>query len=253
MAQTQSRRALVTGAGSGIGRAVALGLVEAGFSVALAGRREDALQETRTLAQPSRDRVIVCPTDVTDEGQVNALFETIKLRWARLDFLFNNAGVLSPAQPLEELPVDAWRHVIDVNLTGAFLCLQAAFRMMKNQSPRGGRILNNGSVSAQVPRPNAIAYNVSKTAINGLTKSAALEGRTHNIAVGQIDIGNARSAMTARMSRGVRQADGALRPEPTMDVAAVVDAVVHIAQAPLEANFLHTTLMANEMPLVGRG
>lgn len=253
MGESQTKIALVTGGGSGIGRAVALGLRRAGFLVAIAGRREEALLETRGHDGDAAQSWLIVPTDVTDPKQVERLFSSIESHWGRLDFFFNNAGVVSAASPLEQFAVEEWRRVIDINLTGSFLCLQAAFRLMKSQAPQGGRILNNGSVSAQVPRPYAIAYNASKTAITGLTKSAALEGRAHNIAVGQIDIGNARSAMTSRMSAGVRQADGAMRPEPTMDVNAVVDAIVHMAQAPLEANFLQTTLLASEMPFVGRG
>lgn len=253
MGQPETKVALVTGGGSGIGRAVAIGLRRAGFAVAIAGRREEPLRETVGLEGGAVEPWLVAPTNVVDETQVDRLFESIESRWGRLDFFFNNAGVVSSANPLEAFSIQEWRRVIDVNLTGSFLCLQGAYRLMKKQTPQGGRILNNGSVSAQVPRPHAIAYNASKTAITGLTKSAALEGRAYNIAVGQIDIGNARSAMTARMSGGVLQADGAKRPETTMDVKAVVDAIVHMARAPLEANFLSTTLMANEMPFVGRG
>jgi NAD(P)-dependent dehydrogenase (short-subunit alcohol dehydrogenase family) len=239
------RVALVTGAGSGIGRAVARGLLDAGYRVVLAGRRREPLEETRA----GHERATVAPADVGDPEAVAALFAGLD----RLDVLFNNAGTFGPSGPLEELEVDAWRHVVDTNLTGAFLCAQAAFRVMKAQDPRGGRIINNGSISAQVPRPNAIAYTATKHAITGLTKAISLEGRAYDIACGQIDVGNAATEMTAAMERGVPQADGSIAPEPTMDVRHTAEAVVRMAELPLDANVLFLTIMATTMPFVGRG
>jgi NAD(P)-dependent dehydrogenase (short-subunit alcohol dehydrogenase family) len=241
--------AIVTGAGSGIGRAVAVELAAAGWSVALAGRRPDALEATAA----SGGDTLVQPCDVTREDEVAALFAATVARWGRVDFLFNNAGIFPPAHPIDELPVADWRTAVDVNLTGAFLCLQAAFRQMKAQSPRGGRIVNNGSISAYVPRPRATPYTATKHAITGLTRAAALDGRGHDIAVGQIDIGNAASEMTAKMAAGVLQADGSTRPEPVMDVAHVARTVRHMAELPLDANILFTTILATDMPYVGRG
>lgn len=242
--------AIVTGAGSGIGRAVAAELAAAGWTVALAGRRRAALDET---AAPLGDAALVHPCDVTDEAEVAALFAATVARWGRVDMLFNNAGIFPPARPIDELPVADWRAAVEVNLTGAFLCLQAAFRQMKAQTPQGGRIINNGSISAHAPRPMSSPYTATKHAITGLTKSAALDGRAHGIAVGQIDIGNAASEMTAKMSGGVMQADGAIRPEPVMDVIHVARAVRHMAELPLDANVLFMTVMATAMPFVGRG
>ena len=239
------RVALVTGAGSGIGRAVAHGLLEAGYRVVLAGRRREPLEETRA----GDVRATVAPADVTDPDAVEALFGGLD----RLDVLFNNAGTFGPSQPLEELPVDAWRHVVDTNLTGAFLCAQAAFRVMKEQRPRGGRIINNGSISAHVPRPHAIAYTATKHAITGLTKAISLEGRPYDIACGQIDVGNAATEMTAAMERGVPQADGSIAAEPTMDVRHTAEAVVFMAGLPLDANVEFLTILATKMPFVGRG
>jgi NAD(P)-dependent dehydrogenase (short-subunit alcohol dehydrogenase family) len=243
--------ALVTGAGSGIGRATALALVADRYSVVLAGRRREALQETAALA--GSNRVLVAPTDVSDPVAVQSLFDLTRTTFGRLDLLFNNAGAGAPAIPLEDLSIEQWRRVIDVNLTGAFLCTQAAFRLMKEQSPRGGRIINNGSISAHTPRPNSAPYTAAKHAITGLTKSTALDGRQHNIACGQIDIGNAGTEMTARMREGIAQPSGAVVAEPTMDVEHVARAVVYMASLPLDANVLFLTVMATQMPFVGRG
>jgi NAD(P)-dependent dehydrogenase (short-subunit alcohol dehydrogenase family) len=244
--------AVVTGAGSGIGRAAALALADRGWSVVLAGRRADALAQTRDLAaDPARFHVQA--TDVSDRDQVEALFDGAVARFGRVDLLFNNAGTGAPPVPLEDLSLEDWRRVVDVNLTGAFLCLQAAFRRMKAQDPRGGRIINNGSISAQVPRPRSVAYTATKHAMTGLTRQASLDGRAYNIACGQIDIGNAATEMTARMSRGVLQADGSVAPEPTMDVGAVAEAVAYMAGLPLGANVQFMTVMATAMPFIGRG
>jgi NAD(P)-dependent dehydrogenase (short-subunit alcohol dehydrogenase family) len=245
--------AIVTGAGSGIGRATALALLGEGYSVALAGRRPEALAETATLAATNRARALAVPTDVTDPESVRALFETTKHTFGRLDLLFNNAGTGAPAVPLEDLTIEAWRLVVDVNLTGAFLCIREAFRLMKDQVPCGGRIINNGSISAHVPRPNSAPYTATKHAITGLTKSAALDGRKYDIACGQIDIGNAETDLTVRMKAGVPQADGSVAVEPTMDVEHVARAIVYMAGLPLDANVLFMTVMATKMPLVGRG
>lgn len=247
---TRTRKvALVTGAGSGVGRAVAVALAGAGYEVVLAGRRQAALEETAQEAGAG----LAVPTDVTDPAAVDALFARIQEAFGRLDLLFNNAGAFSPAVPLEDLTVEQWRAVVDVNLTGSFLCLQGAFRMMKRQDPRGGRIINNGSISAHAPRPNSAPYTSTKHAITGLTRAASLDGRAFDIAVGQIDIGNAATDMTARMSKGVPQADGRVAPEPTMDAAHVASSVLHMASLPLEANVLFMTVMATKMPFVGRG
>jgi len=249
---TKSRVALVTGAGSGVGRAVTLALVRDGYEVVLAGRRIEALNETISLAG-TPERMLAVPTDVSDEGAVNALFAAIKERFGRLDVLFNNAGVNAPGVPLEDLTVDQWRSVVDVNLTGPFLCTRAAFRLMKDQDPRGGRIINNGSVSATAPRPNSAPYTATKHAITGLTKSTSLDGRTYDIACGQIDIGNAATDMAMRMTKGVAQADGSVRIEPVIDVAHVGEAVRTMANLPLDVNVQFITIMATKMPLVGRG
>ena len=248
-----SKYAVVTGAGSGVGRAAALALLADGWSVALAGRRADALAETVGLAGNAGPRALPVPTDVGDPNAVNALFASIKATWGRLDFLFNNAGGNVPAGPIEDLKYEDWARVVQVNLTGSFLCAQAAFRMMKEQSPQGGRIVNNGSISAHVPRPDSVAYTSTKHAITGLTKATALDGRPFDIACGQIDIGNAATEMTAAMATGVPQADGTRKPEPTMDLAHVADAVAHMAALPLSANVLSMTIMATKMPFVGRG
>jgi NAD(P)-dependent dehydrogenase (short-subunit alcohol dehydrogenase family) len=244
--------AVVTGAGSGIGRAVALAFLGAGWRTALAGRRREALDETAALAAAA-GRALVVPTDVTEPDAVRALFERTVERFGRVDVLFNNAGRGAPAIPLEDLTVEQWRAVVDVNLTGMFLCTQAAFRAMKAQAPRGGRIINNGSISAHAPRPHSVPYTATKHAVTGLTKATALDGRAFDIACGQIDIGNALTEMTARMERGVAQPDGSVRPEPTMDVRHVGEAVLHMASLPLEANVQFMTIMATKMPFVGRG
>jgi len=247
------KTAIVTGAGSGIGRATALALLGEGYSVILAGRRPEPLAETAAQAGPDGPRALAVPTDVTDPESVRALFQTTKQAFGRLDLLFNNAGTGAPAVPLEDLTVEQWRRVVDVNLTGAFLCTREAFRLMKDQDPRGGRIINNGSISAHAPRPNSTPYTAAKHAITGLTRSAALDGRKYDIACGQIDIGNAETDMTARMKAGVPQADGSFAVEPTIDANHVARAVVYMAGLPLEANVLFMTVMATKMPFVGRG
>ena len=245
--------AIVTGAGSGIGRAVALALLKAGWSVVLAGRRPEPLAETAGMAGEAAPRALAHPADVADPASVAALFEAAKARFGRLDLLFNNAGTGAPPVPLEDLSVDHWKRVVDINLTGAFLCTQAAFRLMKDQDPRGGRIVNNGSISAHVPRPRSAAYTATKHAITGLTRSTSLDGRAYGIACGQIDIGNAGTDMTRAMSKGVMQAYGTIAPEPVMDVSAVAEAVLYMASLPLEANVQFMTVMATKMPFVGRG
>ena len=245
--------ALVTGAGSGIGRASALALLGAGFHVVLAGRRADALEATRSAAGAAADRVLVVPTDATDPAAVEALFAATKDAFGRLDVLFNNAGTGAPPIPLEELTIEQWRTVVDINLTAVFLCTQQAFVLMKSQSPRGGRIINNGSISAHAPRPFSSPYTATKHAITGLTKATSLDGRAYDIACGQIDIGNAATEMTTRMAKGVPQASGELAVEPTMNVQHVADTVVHMASLPLDANIQFVTVMATRMPFVGRG
>ena len=250
---TTPRVALVTGAGSGIGRACALALPRAGYHVVLAGRRLDALNVTIAAAPEGRERLLAVPTDVGDPASVKALFAKTKEAFGRLDVLFNNAGMGAPAIPMEDLTVEQWQAVVDVNLTGPFLCTQEAIRLMKSQSPQGGRIINNGSISAYAPRPFSAPYTATKHAISGLTRSTALDGRRHNIACGQIDIGNAATEMTERMAAGVIQADGSTKVEPRMDVKHVADAVVHMAGLPLDANVLFMTVMATNMPFVGRG
>jgi NAD(P)-dependent dehydrogenase (short-subunit alcohol dehydrogenase family) len=247
------RIALVTGAGSGIGRACALKFFAAGYRVVLAGRRREPLAETARDSGVPAERSMVVPTDITDPASVRALFARTKEAFGRLDVLFNNAGMNVPAAPLEDLPLERWRDVIDTNLTGAFLCTQEAFRLMKSQEPRGGRIINNGSISAHVPRPQSAPYTAAKHAITGLTKSTALDGRAFNIACGQIDIGNAETALSSRMKKGVLQASGAIAAEPMMNVQHVADAVLYMANLPLEANVLTMTVMATGMPYVGRG
>ncbi len=245
--------AIVTGAGSGIGRAVALALLKEGYNVGLAGRREEALAETAELAGARSPCALVVPTDVANPASVHELFEQTVVQFQRLDLLFNNAGVNAPAIPLEELSFEQWSNVVNVNLTGPFLCTQAAFRIMKSQSPMGGRIINNGSISSKTPRPNSAPYTATKHAITGLTKATALDGRKYHIACGQIDIGNADTQMVARMKQGVLQADLSVKSEPTMDLENVARSVVYMASLPLEANVLSLTVMATQMPFVGRG
>ena len=243
--------AIVTGAGSGIGKYSALALLKEGYSVALAGRRKERLEET--AAESESSRTLIVPTDIADPDSIRELFAKVKSEFGRLDLLFNNAGTGAPAKPLEDLPVELWQKVVNVNLTGSFVCTQEAFKIMKAQEPMGGRIINNGSISAQVPRPNSAPYTATKHAITGLTKSTSLDGRKYNIACGQIDIGNAATPMTARMKDGVMQADGSVAPEPTMDVDNVVRAVVYMASLPLDANVQFMTVMATKMPYTGRG
>jgi len=249
---SSSKVAVVTGAGTGIGRAAALALLGAGWRVVLAGRRPEPLHE---VAQTSGggERVLAVPTDVTDPAAVAALFERAVRRFGRVDLLFNNAGRSQPNVPIEDLTSEQWRGVVDVNFSGMFYCLQAAFRVMKAQQPRGGRIINNGSISAHAPRPDSIAYTATKHAVTGLTKAAALDGRQHDIAVGQIDIGNAVTELAARMARGVPQAHGGIAAEPMIDVAIVGQSVLYMASLPPEANVLFHTVMATKMPFVGRG
>jgi NAD(P)-dependent dehydrogenase (short-subunit alcohol dehydrogenase family) len=242
--------AVVTGAGSGIGRAVADVLLDDGWRVALAGRREEALREV--LAERG-DAALAVPTDVRDQASVRALFARVREQWGRVDLLFNNAGVFGTPASVEDVALEDWRAVVETNLTGAFLCAQEAIRAMKAQDPRGGRIVNNGSISAHVPRPYAVGYTATKHAITGLTRQIALEGRTHDIACGQIDIGNASTAITAAIERGVPQADGSIVAEPTMDVGNAAAAVRYMASLPLDANVLFLTVMATRMPYVGRG
>jgi NAD(P)-dependent dehydrogenase (short-subunit alcohol dehydrogenase family) len=242
--------ALVTGAGSGIGRSVALALARTGYSVVLAGRRQARLDE---VAVEAGSAALALVTDVTQPASVEALFAEIKSRFGRLDLLFNNAGIATAPAALEDLKVDDWRATIDTNLTGTFLCTRAAFRLMKSQQPRGGRIINNGSLSATTPRPAMIGYTASKHGVSGLTKATALEGRQYDIACGQIDIGNARTPLSAPILQGALQADGSRSAEPTLDVAHVANAVLYMAGLPLGANVLFMTVMANQMPYVGRG
>jgi len=254
MSRTAATRvALVTGAGSGIGRATAVALAADGFAVALAGRRPEPLEETAGVIRAASGLALAVPTDVGRADQVRALFEAVEAAWGRLDLLFNNAGVSAPGVPLEDLTVDQWQAVVDANLTGPFLCTRQGFALLKRQQPRGGRIINNGSISAWAPRPNSAPYTATKHAITGLTKSTSLDGRRYDIACGQIDIGNAATEMTAQMAKGVPQADGSMAPEPRLDVEHVVRAVQYMASLPLEANVQFVTVMATKMPLVGRG
>lgn len=253
MTATQApRTAVVTGAGSGIGKAAALALLADGWQVALAGRRPEPLQQVADESGAGV-RALVVPTDVADAQAVRALFDRTVAVFGRVDLLFNNAGVSAPGVPLDELPLQTWRHVVDINLTGMFLCIQQAFRVMKAQTPKGGRIINNGSISAHAPRPNSIAYTATKHAVMGLTKTASLDGRHHDIAVGQIDVGNAATELAARMTQGVPQAHGAIASEPLMDVGIVGQSVLYMANLPLDANVLFHTVMATKMPFVGRG
>jgi len=243
--------AIVTGAGTGVGRAVALTLMRAGYAVALAGRRREPLEAT--AATPTEGRSLVVPTNVGDPASVKALFAATRETFGRLDLLFNNAGTGAPAVPLEELTYQQWMTVVDANLTGTFLCTQEAFRLMKSQDPRGGRIINNGSISAHAPRPFSAPYTATKHAITGLTKSTSLDGRAYDIACGQIDIGNAATEMTERMTGGVPQPNGSMMVEPRIDPQHVADAVLYMASLPLDANVLFLTVMATKMPFVGRG
>jgi len=243
---------IVTGAGSGIGKATALAFLRDGWGAVLAGRRQDLLLQTKAEA-PDGSQTLVVPTDVTNQDDVRKLFRLTHETFGHLDVLFNNAGTGAPSLPLEDLSVEEWKRVVDVNLTGAFLCTQEAFRLMKNQTPRGGRIINNGSISAHTPRPNSAPYTATKHAITGLTKSTALDGRPHDIACGQIDIGNADTELAAAMARGVPQSDGRLAVEPLMDVEHAAQAVVYMAGLPLDVNVLFMTVMATKMPYVGRG
>jgi NAD(P)-dependent dehydrogenase (short-subunit alcohol dehydrogenase family) len=250
---THDKVAIVTGAGSGIGKAAAIALLKDGYRVALAGRRPEPLRQAIEQSGVSADRALAVPTDVSQAESVRSLFDQVKARFGRLDLLFNNAGIGAPAINLEELTVEQWKSVVDINLTGSFLCTQQAFRIMKDQSPRGGRIINNGSISAHAPRPNSVPYTSTKHAITGLTKSTSLDGRKYDIACGQIDIGNALTELAARMTQGVPQANGSIAVEPVMDVQHVADAVVHMASLPLAANIQFLTVMATKMPFVGRG
>jgi len=245
--------AVVTGAGTGIGRAAAIALAREGYAVVLAGRRRELLEATAQEATRAGARSLVVPTDVSDPSAVRALFTRTKEAFGRLDVLFNNAGSAAPGLPLEDLPYEEWRSVVDTNLTGSFLCTQQAMKLMKSQQPRGGRIINNGSLSAHVPRPDSAPYTATKHAITGLTRSTSLDGRKHDIACGQIDIGNAGTDLTARMAEGVPQADGSVHPEPTMDVQQAARAVVYMASLPLDVNVQFLTVMATKMPFIGRG
>ncbi len=250
---TAGKIAIVTGAGSGIGKQTGLALAQAGWSVVLAGRREAPLREVADAIEALGASALAVPTDVADPLSVKALFASAKDRFGRLDLLFNNAGVSAPGINLEALSFEQWKNVLDINLTGPFLCAQEAIKLMKDQTPRGGRIINNGSISAHAPRPNSAPYTATKHAITGLTKSIALDCRKYDIACGQIDIGNAATEMAARMATGVPQANGTMAVEPLMDVQHVAQAVVQMAQLPLESNILFMTIMATKMPLVGRG
>ena len=245
--------ALVTGAGTGVGRQAALALLREGYGVALAGRRIEPLEQTVRDAGEAQSRALAVSADVTDPDSVRRLFDAVKARFGRLDVLFNNAGTGAPAVPIETLPFEKWQEVLAINLTGVFLCTQQAVKMMKEQDPQGGRIINNGSLSSHTPRPHSAPYTATKHAVTGMTKSTALDGRPFNIACGQIDIGNASTPMTKRMADGVLQPDGSKRPEPTIDAEHIARAVVYMASLPLDANVLTMTVMANQMPFVGRG
>jgi NAD(P)-dependent dehydrogenase (short-subunit alcohol dehydrogenase family) len=249
---TPNKIAIVTGAGTGIGKAVTLALLADGYRVALAGRRREPLEQTAAESGVIA-RTLIVPTDVSDPAAVQALFAAVQERFGRLDLLFNNAGIFVPGIEIDALTVEQWRAVVDINLTGSFLCAREAFRMMKTQEPRGGRIINNGSISAHAPRPNSIAYTATKHAITGLTKSIALDGRRYDIACSQIDIGNARTEMAAAMARGVPQANGQIAVEPLMDLAHVASAVLYMANLPLDTNVQFMTIMATKMPFLGRG
>ena len=249
---TQKRVALVTGAGTGIGKSAALALLKDGYHVALVGRRQELLEKT-AAESGAKDRTLVLPADISRVEMVKDIFSKTKSAWGRLDVLFNNAGMGAPAVPMEELPIEKWREVVDLNLTAMFMCIQEAIRIMKAQEPRGGRIINNGSISAHAPRPMSVAYTATKHAVTGLTKCVSLDGRQHDIACGQIDIGNALTDLAARMAKGVPQADGSVKAEPVMDVEHVGRAVLHMANLPLDVNVQFMTIMATKMPFVGRG
>lgn len=249
--EQSSRIAMITGAGSGVGQAVAQALASASWHLVLVGRTRSRLEETAKIC--AQVEVLVCPTDISKPEEVSDLFQQVLGKFGRLDLLFNNAGVNAPAVPMEELPFEEWKRVIDINLTGSYLCAREAVKLMKNQVPRGGRIINNGSISSHVPRPHAVPYNASKHAITGLTKSIMLDGRPFNITCGQIDIGNAGTDMTKRMQTGVMQADGTLKPEPIMQLSDVGSAVAYMASLPPDTNVPWLTIMANEMPYAGRG
>ena len=245
--------AVVTGAGTGIGKAAATALLQNGYRVAFAGRRREPLEAAIAEAKAASGQALAIPTNVADPASVAALFAEVKAKFGRLDVLFNNAGVGAPGVNMEELTFEQWKNVVDINLTGVFLCTQEAIRIMKDQSPRGGRIINNGSISAHAPRPNSAPYTATKHAVSGLTKSTSLDGRKYDIACSQIDIGNAHTDLAARMAQGVPQADGSVKPEPLMDVKHVGDAVLHMANLPLDVNVQFMTIMATKMPFVGRG
>jgi len=249
---SNTKVALVTGAGTGIGKAAALAMLKDGYKVALVGRRKEMLDKT-AADSGAKDRALVLPADITKPEEVKRIFLKIKQSWERLDVLFNNAGMGAPAVPMEDLPLEKWREVVDLNLTAMFMCTQEAIRIMKSQQPRGGRIINNGSISAHAPRPMSVAYTSTKHAVTGLTKCISLDGRKHDIAASQIDIGNALTELAARMAKGVPQADGSVKPEPLMDVAHVGAAVLHMANLPLDVNVQFMTIMATKMPFVGRG
>ncbi|HZS66296.1 MAG TPA: SDR family oxidoreductase [Burkholderiales bacterium] len=248
----QKRVALVTGAGTGIGKAAALALLGDGYHVALVGRRQEMLEKT-AAESGARERALVLPADITKAENVHGVFAKVKDHWGRLDVLFNNAGMGAPAVPMEELPVETWKAVVDINLNAMFYCTQEAIRIMKAQDPKGGRIINNGSISAHAPRPMSVAYTSTKHAVTGLTKCISLDGRKNDIVGSQIDIGNALTELAARMAKGVPQADGSIRPEPLMDVKHVGEAVLHMANLPLDVNVQFMTIMATKMPFVGRG